>query len=411
MLCSEKYVLVIKLMDGTEFDLVKDSGYKVIAISPEFTTSEVMRVDIPIKIDLNDEDCVISKIHELSNKYNIVAVFTLNEYRVQLGARIREELGIPFGISYEAASNCRNKKRTREILSCKGVNTVKYSIIHSSDEVEETLLKIPLPVVVKPSNDAGSNMVYCCQTKKEVIDAIETIKNCENNSVGQKLDKDIILEEFLTGPEFSVEAYTFGGKTEVLAITAKKVVSPFFPIEEGHTVPSRIKNEESQMITSLVEKAMLALGIDYTVTHTEVKLTPGGPKIIEVNARPGGDKIPVLVNMTKGYNLHKIALDISLGKNIEDACSEVETSGSASIRFFIADSDGVVKLGNTIEVLQSNPDVVYFNMNVEEEDRVSKTTSNYNRLGYFIVKGNNEKYSEDIAEDILNKINITVIQD
>ena len=408
VLSSEEYVLVIKLMDGTEFNLVKELGYKIIAISPEFTISEVMMVDIPIQIDLNDEKGVIIKVLELAEKYNIVAVYTLNEYRVQLGASIREVLEIPFGISCEAASNCRNKKKTRGILTNKGINTVKYSIIHSCDEVEKTLLNIPLPVVVKPSNDAGSNMVYCCQTKSEVSDAVRNIKNCEINSVGQKLDKDIILEEFLSGPEFSVEAYTSNGRSTILAITSKKVVSPFFPVEAGHTVPSPLKNKEMQMVISLVKKAIFELGIDFTVTHTEVKLTPNGPKIIEINARPGGDKIPVLVKMTTGYELHKIALFLSLGRSVETICNEVETSKSASIRFFIANRDGIVRLGNTIKVLENNTDVISFEMNVEDGDCISKTTSNFDRLGHFIVKGNNERYSEEIAENILNVINFSI---
>ncbi len=138
-----------------------------------------------------------------------------------------------------------------------------------------------------------------------------------------------------------------------------------------------------------------------------MKLTPSGPKIIEINARPGGDEIPKLVEMTTGLNLHKISLLISLGIPIEMADVTAKESNSASIRFLIADNDGIVELGKQLDIL-SNPYVTQLKINVNDGDTVEKTTSNYNRLGYFIVKGNDTQYSEDIAEDLLSKIKIKI---
>ncbi len=226
------YVLVLKLMSkGKEFDLIKQLGYKIISFATELTINEALETDVPIEIDLNNSTAVLSKAVELSKKYNIVAVFTLNEYRVPLCALIRETLGIKFGISYEAAFRCRNKKETRKILSDTNINTVKYQLIHSFYEAETALKMIPLPVVIKPSNDAGSKMVYCCKTKDEVHSAIISIQSCKNNLVGEKLDDEILLEEFLTGPEFSIETYTFQGKTKIIAITAKKYYHHSFQLK------------------------------------------------------------------------------------------------------------------------------------------------------------------------------------
>lgn len=402
------YVLVLKLMSkGKEFDLIKQLGYKIISFATELTINEALETDVPIEIDLNNSTAVLSKAVELSKKYNIVAVFTLNEYRVPLCALIRETLGIKFGISYEAAFRCRNKKETRKILSDTNINTVKYQLIHSFYEAETALKMIPLPVVIKPSNDAGSKMVYCCKTKDEVHSAIISIQSCKNNLVGEKLDDEILLEEFLTGPEFSIETYTFQGKTKIIAITAKKVLSPFFPIEVGHTVPAKLPTNLVEEIEKLVKIAISALEIDFSITHIEMKLTPSGPKIIEINARPGGDEIPKLVEMTTGLNLHKISLLISLGIPIEMADVTAKESNSASIRFLIADNDGIVELGKQLDIL-SNPYVTQLKINVNDGDTVEKTTSNYNRLGYFIVKGNDTQYSEDIAEDLLSKIKIKI---
>lgn len=405
---QEKYVLVIKHMsEGKEFNLVRELGYKIISFSTELTINESLEIDVPVEIDLNNESAVLSKALELSKKYNIVGVFTLNEYRVTLCALIRETLGIKYGISYKAAYKCRNKKETRKILSETNVNSVKYQLIHTFDEAKAAINNIPLPVVIKPSNDAGSKMVYCCRTIDEVNSAINSIQSCENNLVGQKLDKEIILEEFLEGPEFSIETYTFKKETKIIAITAKKVLSPFFPVEVGHTVPAKLDNDLVEEIEELIKKVILVLDIDFSITHIEIKLTSFGPKIVEVNARPGGDEIPTLVEMTTGYNLSKIALLISLGVPIENIGSKAKISNSASIGFLISDSDGKVEFGNLLDVLD-NPSVTNVKINVNEGDIIEKTTSNYNRLGYFIVKGDDNQYSEDIVENLLSKIDIKI---
>ncbi|MBC2579031.1 ATP-grasp domain-containing protein [Clostridium sp. DJ247] len=405
---EEKYVVVVKLMSkGNEFEIIRELGYKTISFSTELSITEALQVDVPVEVDLNDENAVLEKARELSKKYNIAGVFTLNEYRVPLCARIREVLGIKYGISYEAAFKCRNKKETRKALSDTGVNSVKYKLIRSVDEAVNSLNEIPLPVVIKPSNDAGSKMVYCCQTLDEVRSAVESILDCSSNLVGQKLDEEIILEEFLTGPEFSVETYTFDKETRIIAITAKKVLSPFFPIEAGHTVPARLDDQVVKEIEDVVKSAVSALKIDFSITHIEIKLTPTGPKIVEINARPGGDNIPTLVEMATGFNLHKIALLISLGIPIDEVNPKEPETSSASIRFLMSNADGRVEIDDQLSVLD-NPAVTQANISVSDGDLVEKTTSNYNRLGYFIVKGTDTKYAEDLAEDLLSKINIKI---
>jgi len=408
MSADGNYILVLKLKNkGPEFGLIKQLGYKIISFAAEYTLEEVMEADVPVEIDMNDEDAVLKKAAELSKMYNIISVFTLNEYRVLLGARIREALGLKFGISYQAAYNCRNKKVTRKLLSDADISTVKYRLIRSEADIAEALKHIPLPVVVKPSNDAGSKGVCCCQTEGEVFSAVAALLDREGNLVGQKLDEEILIEEFLEGPEFSVETYTFGGDTKIIAITAKKVLSPFCPTEIGHTVPASVDGETALEIQQLVKNVVALLGVDYSVTHIEVKLTPAGPRIIEVNARPGGDEIPALVEMTTGISLHKLALCISLGVPIESVGALPPKADSASIRFLIAESDGEVDFGNTARILD-DPAVVRTEFYADDGIYVQKTTCNYDRLGFFIVKGDKDHYSYDVAEDLLSRIDIKI---
>lgn len=382
---EQEYILIIGLIkEGTEFLIARELGYKTIVFNRKLSLKEAMNADVPVELCLNCEKTVLSKAKEYQSKYNIKAVFTLNEYRVPLAAKVREELGIGRGISYDAANSCRSKRVTREKLLKLGEQAVKYYLIDDETQLPNTVNKLGYPVVVKPSNDAGSNNVFCCKSENEVINAYRTIIKESENSVGQKLEKKVLVEEFLDGPEYSVESYTQNGVTNVIAITAKKIISPFYPVEKGHTVPALLDEREENNIKQLVEKTLEILGVDDSVTHTEVKYTSDGPKIVEVNARPGGDKIPALVKAVTGYDLHKIAMQLNLGETIEEVGYCKCRPKKADIRFFVAPYNGKVEYKKMCS-LKKDVKIKNLELKVEDGAYVEKTTSNYNRLGCFVI--------------------------
>lgn len=399
---KNEYVLIIgKLQEGSEVQLVNELGYKTIVFNKTLNLKQVLEADVPVEVNLNCETTVLNKAKEISKKYPIVAVFTLNEYRVELSAKVRESLGLKHGISSKAANNCRNKKNTRELLKALGDRAVKYYLVHSCNEADEVISQMQFPIVVKPSNDAGSNMVFCCRRKTEVNEAVNQILNTNKNSVGDKLDHVVLIEEFLEGPEFSVESYTKEGITTIIEITAKKILSPFNPIEIGHTVPASLTQSEREDIETIVKDAIKLLDINETVTHTEVKLTERGARIVEVNARPGGDKIPVLVKSVTGYDLHKISLQLALGMDIDKVEYCPCRPKKADIRFFLADTNGEVVFNNLCE-LYSMENIKQVKMQVKNGSQVTKTTSNYDRLGWFIAYNLENK----LLDDLVNRVNV-----
>lgn len=388
-----------------EIELVQALGYKVILFKAEVGLDEAFMVDLPIEVDLNNEDLVVERLNEVSDRYDISGVFTLNEYRIPLAAKMSNHLGISSGLSVLAANQCRNKKLTRQVLNSKNVSSVQYELVCCEEEAKSKLSSFQLPVIVKPSNESGSKNVRFCRTDQEVVEAVRDILQQSRNFVGQPLDREVIVEEFLDGTEYSVEACTIKGETRIIAIT-EKFVTPFpYATEVGHTVPANLCKDNIQEISQLVKEGLLALEIDNGVTHTEVKLTSKGPKIIEVNGRPGGDDIPVLVRAVTGYDLCELSLHIALGGSFENAPWHEPVAPSASIRFLVADSSGTVFFKEDV-----NHDQLYrMEIYVEQGEEVAKTTSNYNRLGYFIVFGTEEKSSNQIADEVMEQINLHVL--
>jgi biotin carboxylase len=388
--------------------VVERLGYRVLFFATTVSLEQALRVDVPVEMALNDEDAAIARAIRLGQRFDIRAVYTLHEYRVPLAARMATALGLRHGLRYEAALNCRNKLRTRRLLARHGIGSAAFTTVRTPCDVDAALERVPLPVVVKPTNDAGSHLVARCDTPDAVREAVEAILAARENWVGQVLDPEVLVEEYLDGPEVSVEACTAAGETTVLAITAKRVSPPPFATEVGHTVPAPLPATEADAVRQLVTDALAAVGVTDTVTHTEVKLTQRGPRIVEINARPGGDRIMELVRAVTGYDLAELSLHLALGGTLADAPRHAVMAPSAAIRFLVADQDGTL-VDDGAQGAYELPGLQQLHLYVANGDPVERTTCNFNRLGYVIVHGTSEQPADTLADEIVQHLPVRVV--
>jgi biotin carboxylase len=405
---KRKAVIVLGLRgDEDEVGVVERLGYRVLFFATQISLEQALRVDVPVEMALNDEDAAVAQAVDLGQRFDIGAVYTLHEYRVPLAARMAEALGLPYGLSYEAALNCRNKIRTRRLLACHGVGSASFTTVRTPCDIPAALERIPLPVVVKPANDAGSHLVTRCETSQAVYEATDEILTSPENWVGQAMDRQVLVEEYLDGPEYSVEACTAAGKTTVLAITAKRLSPPPFATEAGHTVPAPLSADDSCAMQQLVIDALAAVGVSDTVTHTEVKLTSRGPRVVEINARPGGDRIPELVRAVTGYDLAELSLHLALGHSLADAPRHPILAPSAAIRFLVVDEDGVLVDDGACGASDITG-LQLLHLYVDKGDPVERTTCNFNRLGYVIVHGTDAQSADVLADRALRDLSVRV---
>lgn len=403
----EALIVIGMRQQDNEIALVRRCRCQILYFNTHISLEDALQVDVPIEMALNDEASAVVQALKLAERFTIRGVYCLNEYRVPLASRMAETLGLPHTLSYEAALNCRNKKRTRQVLMRHGVSTAHFRLVHTPDEAETAIAERSLPVVVKPSNDSGSNLVQRCATVADVREAVERIQHKVVNAVGQPVDPEILVEEYLTGEEYSVEACTVRGTTTVLAITTKQLTPWPLTVEIGHCVPAPLSDEDERAIHRVVSQALAALGVDYAVTHTELKLTSTGPRIVEVNARPAGDPIPILVRAVTGYDLHEVALHVALGGTMEDVPRHEPVAPSAASRHPIAEWDGVLQMADP-NVIALLPEVYVMQMTMHAGDYVERTVNNYNQLGQFVVYGTPERHANQVADEVLARLAISV---
>ncbi len=333
---------------------------------------------------------------EVAKKYQIDAIVTAaTDKPLVMMARVAKELNLPF-YSVETAQWSTDKFQMKKRFELGGVPHAQGRLISNVEEAEGLVF----PVIVKPRDNSGSRGVKLCRDKNELqISIDEALEN-------SKLDT-VLVEEFLEGPEYSIESLHHDGKSEVIQFTEKKTTEFPYNVELGHIQPANISDENKQKIREIIEKIGKALNFENCPSHTELKINERGIFVIETSPRLGGDYITsTLTPLSTGVNLEDELLKISLGESINPQPKAIQYSG---VRFFAFEEGCVIKHAPNKEFVKGWPHVVDFSFNLVEGQKVNRITSSLNRYGHLtLIAGNREsiedafdKYEKAIMENIL----------
>ena len=127
----------------------------------------------------------------------------------------------------------------------------------------------------------------------------------------------VLVEEYADGPEISVDCAVYHGEVLPICLAHKEIGYPPYFEEVGHLVDGADPQLADPAFRQLLEQAHQALGFTDGITHTEFRLTPSGPKLIEVNARLGGDLIPYLGLRATGIDPGLAAAAVACGRRPE----------------------------------------------------------------------------------------------
>jgi len=222
-----------------------------------------------------------------------------------------------------------------------------------------------------------------------------------------KVCRDFLIEEYISGDEFSVEIFMSKGKALFASVTEKITTeSPSF-VELGHVVPTSVHTDKVNELVDASTKAMLAIGLNDGPAHIELRLSPRGPLIIETNARPGGDQIArqLLINAL-GVNV----FDATLAFYLDEPVAIKKTKNiSSAIAYLVAKQNGQLQKINGLENVLNNPNVIAHILKFEKKQIVSIPKSSDDRLGYIIVNAPTPQEAKAKAFEIINSIELEII--
>jgi biotin carboxylase len=312
--------------------------YRFWLMNPEPPTWELPYLDGHTVVDNTDPELLVAACREVAAARDVAGVFCYDEGLVWPAAHAAQALGLT-GNTPDAIRACRDKDLTRELLAAAGVAQPASRRVASLAEARQAAAEIGYPVVLKPRGLAGSKGVLRVDGPDQIEASYAAARAAFYPGV-PVYQAGVLVEEYVAGPEISVDASFFDGECTPLAVARKEVgFDPFFE-EVGHVVDGADPLLADQALRAELQRSHAALGFRYGVSHTEFKLTPRGLLLIEVNARLGGDLIPYLGALASGVDPALAAADAAAGRRPEP---DFRWSKVAAIRFLYPEQDTAVE--------------------------------------------------------------------
>lgn len=239
----------------------------------------------------------------------VTGLVTLNDPPIPQAAELADLLGLRFH-SPDTALMLTDKLAQRAALARAGVPSAAFAAIAPGDPAPT---HVPLPAVLKPRSGASSRDVVLVSTPDELAAAL--VANAH---------QPMLLEEYLHDPLdraahesgiVSVESVVVDGQITHLGVTGRFPIAPPFR-ETGTYHPWEGPAAEVARIEDVAAQAAHALGVRDGFLHTELKRTPDGPRVVEVNGRIGG-QVPEMTARAGGSDLVEQALRISTGMPLD----------------------------------------------------------------------------------------------
>lgn len=306
------------------------------------------------------------------------------------------------GLDREMVIRATNKEMMRKAFSDYGApSPISYGA-YSLDQAKQLQKNFKSDIIIKPSRNSGSRGVT--ELRKGYSDI--QFENAFNRAFAESRDNSVVIEEYIEGPEFSVEIIIWQNEIHILTVTDKKTTSfPYF-VELGHNQPSIFGKKDIDAIKGAAIEGVKALKINNCAAHAEVKLAKDGPYIMEIGARLGGDFISTeLTHLSTGIDMVAAAINVALG--VEPDLTPKHAPQGVAIRYFTP-NPGILK---SIENLQyADKDYVYkFEIYPKLGDEIREIKSSLDRSGHVIVTAPSAQLAVKRADDIIYKINLVTI--
>jgi len=327
---------------GHEFTFLTRDLHHYLRAAPEGTAHPLLTARNVITADTNDPESLLPEVLRLHAVLGFDGVVTSCDYYLPVVARTAARLGLP-GPAPEAVEHACRKDATRRVLAEAGVPGPRFAVQEDWAELVRSARDIGYPLVVKPVDLCAGMLVRRVDGEEQLAAAVKALADFPVNARGQQRAPVVLLEELLDGPEVSVESVSHGGAVHVVGVTDKSVGGEPAFIETGHMFPAALTASDIEAVERTAVAAVMALGLtDGVVAHTEIKLTPAGPRVVEVNPRPAGNRITELVRRVTGIDLVAAFVDVGLGHS-PDLRRTATGLRSAAIGFLVPEVTGTLE--------------------------------------------------------------------
>ena len=303
-----------------------------------------------------------------------------SELFVDVAALAARMLGLP-GEDPRALSAARDKSGQRRRFATCGVASPRHRTETTVAGAVAAALAIGLPVVLKPPTRSGSLGVRRCTTAAAVAAHAGHLLATTVDERGRRLPARLLVEEYLAGPEFSVEL--LAGRAR--AVVGKHVDESRGFLETGHDLPADVDAATAAALRDTACAAAAALGLTWGAVHVELRVIDGRPVVVEANPRLAGGMIPEAVRAVTGVDL--IAELIARTTGRPGPAPTAPLGAAASVRFVLAPGDGTVRTVPDAASVRTLDGVVAAGVTARPGQQIIRQGTFLDRLGYVVACG------------------------
>ncbi|MFL6558234.1 MAG: ATP-grasp domain-containing protein, partial [Bacillus sp. (in: firmicutes)] len=235
----------------------------------------------------------------------IKGIFSFVHSYVHVAAVLSEEFCSSV-VSTDSILKMENKVLTRELL--KGHPNSPYYALYKPDDfsLENFIGQANnyLPLIVKSPTSAGSKDVYLANNENQLKLALEELL---------KKNEQILLEEYLIGPQYLIEVLVHNGKVHIVAIIEQQITFLQRFIVTGYCLLTDVNQRTYNSILETVSSILKAFQMKNGACHLEMRLVNGVWKLIEINPRISGGAMNRIIEVGYGINLVEETIQLMLG--------------------------------------------------------------------------------------------------
>jgi len=372
-------------------------GLRTVAVDANPKAAGMLLADRAYTADILDANAV----GDIASRENIRGILTLcTDAPVRTVAAVGTRLGLSV-LAPVAAECATDKRRMRLAFAAHNAPSPRFVQVASVGDALLAAAHIGYPVALKIARSSGSRGVYRVRDERQLHQFWAAAR-------GYQADGDLLIEEWLDGPEISVEGVCWRKIVFVIQVTDKSVFPGPCPVESGHTQPSQLLPLQDAEIKEAVTAGIHALGLDQCGFHAELKMTRKGPRLIEIGARLGGDRIAThLTPLSTGVDLVQAVVQMALGRDPE---MTIRFSRGSAIRYLHAPAGYVVAQIDGLDEVRKMDGLELLFLESERDGpiepgfQIPEIRSSLDRYGHVVFSAGTRDDAAAKAEDAVRRL-------
>jgi biotin carboxylase len=387
------FILGAGVMQIPAIRAARELGWTVVAADANPEAPGASIADRFLPVDLVDREGLAAAARGIREEFGLDGVFTAGTDFSASVAYVAGELGLP-GIPFETAIKASDKLRMRAAFAAAGVSSPRFAEASSPDDEAPAALGFPL--VVKPADSMGARGCRMVRDEAELSAAIAAALPFSRSGRA-------IVEEYVEGPEFSIDALVEGGEIRLRGFADRHIrFEPYF-VELGHTMPSDSPPEIRAAVLSAFGQAVKALGIGLGAAKGDIKYCPSTGRAVvgEIAARlSGGYMSGWTYPYASGVDVTKEALLLCVGKPLDRS----REGGAAADRGWVSAERAFISIPGLVASVEGcaeaerTPYVKQLFLRVSAGDRAVFPSNNVQKCGNVISQAPTREAAVGAAE-------------